>query len=142
MIIYTDMVADLYHYGHAKYIENIYNSLVKNTNNLLYVGIHNDIDVQIYKRKPILTMDERIRVLESNKYINKIIANAPVIINKEYALEHKIDVLCIPNNRTLEEINSWYKTLINMGTKVEKFQYTTEISTSDIIKKIKNRKDL
>ena len=39
MIIYTDMVADLYHYGHSKYLENIYNKLIKNTNNSLYVGI-------------------------------------------------------------------------------------------------------
>ena len=52
MIIYTDMVADLYHYGHAKYLENIYNKLIKNTNNLFYIGIHNDLDVQSYKRRP------------------------------------------------------------------------------------------
>ena len=87
-------------------------------------------------------MNERIKVLESNKYINKIIANAPVILNKEYALEHKIDVLCIPNNRTNEEIANWYKTLIDMGIRVKKFPYTNEISTSNIIKKIKERNDL
>jgi len=142
MIIYTDMVADLYHYGHANYIENIHNKLIKDTNNLFYVGIHNDFDVQCYKRKPILTMHERIKVLQSNKFINKIIPDAPVYLTKEYALEHNINVLCIPDNRTIDEINEWYKPIIDIGIKVIKFPYTKEISTSNIIKKIKNRTDL
>ena len=142
MIIYTDMVADLYHYGHANYIENIYNKLIKDTNNVFYVGIHNDSDVQCYKRKPILTMQERIKVLQSNKFINKIIPDAPVYLTKEYALKHNINVLCIPDNRTIGEINEWYKPIIDMGINVIKFPYTNAISTSNIIKKIKNRTDL
>lgn len=142
MIIYTDMVADLYHYGHANYIESIYNKLIKDTNNLLYVGIHNDSAVESYKRKPILTMPERIKVLQSNKFIDKIIPNAPLYLTKEYLLEHNINVLCIPDNRTIDEINEWYKPAIDIGINIVKFPYTNEISTSSIITKIRNRTDL
>ena len=142
MIIYTDMVADLYHYGHANYIENIYNKLIKNTSNLLYVGIHNDSDVESYKRRPVLNMDERIKVLQSNKFITKIIPNAPLFLTKEYILEQNINVLCIPDNRKENEVLEWYKTIIDMNIKIEKFPYTNEISTSDIISKIKNRTDI
>ena len=53
-IIYLDMVADLLHFGHLNYLTQIYDKLVKKTDNKLYVGIHNDNDVQTYKRKPIL----------------------------------------------------------------------------------------
>lgn len=142
MIIYTDMVADLYHYGHSRYLENIYNKLIENTNNKLYVGIHNDIDVQSYKRKPVLNMYQRSQVLKSNKYIDKLILDAPLIPSEEYIKNHDISVLCIPDNRTTEEINEWYKNIINKGIKIEKIKYTEEISTSEIIKKIKNREDL
>ena len=33
MIIYTDMVADLCHFGHLHFLEQIYNKFIKNTNN-------------------------------------------------------------------------------------------------------------
>lgn len=120
MIIYTDMVADLYHYGHLKYLENIDEKLIKNTNNELYVGIHNDIAVESYKRKPVLNMYQRSEVLKSNKYINKLILDAQLIPSEEYIKKHDISVLCIPNNRT-KEINEWYKNIINKGIKIEKF---------------------
>ena len=93
-IIYIDMVADMLH---------------KNTNNKLYLGIHNDIDVQVYKRKPILTMNERINILSYFPLIDKIIPNAPINVDEEYIKLHKIDFICMPNNRTDEEIKLMYE---------------------------------
>ena len=68
MIIYTDMVADLCHFGHLHFLEQIYNKFIKNTNNKLFVGIHNDETVASYKRLPILNMEERIKTLSFYKY--------------------------------------------------------------------------
>ena len=82
MILYCDMVADLFHYGHLNFLKQIHN--LKNEGDEFYVGIHNDVDVRVYKRRPVLTMDERMRVLEGIKYIDKIIPNAPVTLTKEY----------------------------------------------------------
>lgn len=141
-IIYTDMVADLLHHGHLNYLTQIHERLVKNTNNKFYVGIHNNIDIQIYKRHPVLTMEERIKILNYFPLIDKIISNAPVSLNEEYIKSHKINILCIPNNRTEEEIKLMYQIPIKLGIKIEKFNYCQEISTSDIIKRIKNRDDL
>jgi len=141
-IIYTDMVADLLHFGHLKYLTNIYNSFVKNTNNKLYVGIHNDQDVLSYKRKPILSMKERIKILEYFPFIDKLIPNAPVTITEEYINLHNINVLCVPKNRTSQELELMYKIPIQLGVKIKYFEYCKEISTSDIIQRIKNRDDL
>jgi cytidyltransferase-like protein len=105
MILYADMVADLYHYGHLEFIKNIY--LHKKEGDLVYIGIHNDVDVESYKRIPVLTMEERIKILESCKYIDKIIPNAPLKVTKEYIDLHKINYIFIPNNRTEDEINEW-----------------------------------
>ena len=140
MIIYTDMVADLFHYGHYNYIKQI-NDTYKKEGDLLYIGIHNDIDPQIYKRKPILTMEERIKVLECCKYVDKIIPNAPVVVDMDYIKKNNIDILVMPDNRTEEEIKLMYKepNRLNM---IRKVPYTHSISTSDIIKRIKNRIDL
>ena len=141
-IIYTDMVADLLHYAHLQYLEQIYNRLIKNTNNKLYVGIHNNQDVQVYKRNPVLTMEERIKVLEYFPLIDKIIPDAPVTINEEYINLHQINTLCVPDNRTQEELELMYKIPIELGIKIEYFNYCKEMSTSKILKRIKERDDL
>jgi|TARA_B100001057_G_scaffold408883_1_gene423299 cytidyltransferase-like protein len=140
-IVYTDMVADLFHYGHVNYLKQIHDKYIKNTDNKLYVGIHHNDDVKIYKRIPILNMQERIKVISCCKYIDCIIPYAPLVVDKDYIKKHKLDIICIPNNRTEQEINSWYK-YPKDNNMIQTFNYTSEISTSDIIKKIKNRTDL
>ncbi len=141
MIVYTDMVADLCHYGHIKWIQTIYNKLIKNTDNKLYVGIHDDETVMTYKRKPIMTQEERIKSISYIKLIDKIIPNAPLYISKEYIDKHNISIVCIPSNRTQEEINLMcnipYK--LNM---IHYFDYDNTISTTQIINRIKQRTDL
>ena len=141
-IIYTDMVADLLHFGHLQYLEQIYNRLIKNTNNKLYVGIHNNQDVQVYKRNPVLTMEERIKVLEYFPLIDKIIPNAPVTLTEEYIKLHQINTLCVPDNRSPKELELMYKIPIELGVKIEYFKYCEKMSTSKIIERIKERDDL
>jgi len=139
MIFYTDMVADMFHYGHSEYLRRIYE--LKKDGDKLYVGIHNDETVKSYKRLPVFTMDERIKVISSCKYVDKIIPDAPLSITKEYIDLHKINQIFIPNNRTIEEIKIMVKIPYEMGI-VKEIPYTPEISTTDIIKRIKSRTDL
>lgn len=141
MIIYTDMVADLYHYGHMRWLNNIYNKFIKNTNNKLFVGVHNDKTAHSYKRFPIMTMEERIETLSYNPYIDKIIPNAPINISKDYINKYKLDIICIPNNRTDEEIKYMYNIPFKLKM-IHKLDYTNTISTTEIIQRIKNRIDL
>jgi glycerol-3-phosphate cytidylyltransferase-like family protein len=103
------------------------------------MGIHNDETVESYKRKPILTMDERIKVLEGCKYIDKIIPNAPLNISDEFIKLHQIDVLFIPNNRTEKDMQLMYSAITDKSTlKIITIEYTYEISTTAIINRIKN----
>ena len=133
MIYYCDGVCDLFHYGHLNFIKSIYD--LKNVEDKIYLGIHNDSTVESYKRKPILTMDERIKVLHGVKYIDKIIPNSPLSITKDYIELHNIDIICVPNNRTEKEL----KLMLTYpySKKMIKFiEYTSTISTSDIINRI------
>jgi cytidyltransferase-like protein len=134
-IHYADMCADLLHYGHIEFLKQIF--MCKEEGDLIYIGVHSDETIQSYKRTPIFTMKERIRVLESVKYIDKIVPNAPLRITKEFLEEHAIDRVYIPNNRTKEEIQEWleYPNQCNM---IRILTYTPEISTTDIIARIRN----
>jgi len=133
MILYTDMVADLFHYGHVEYLKNI--AAQKKEGDLLYVGIHDDETVASYKRIPVMTMDERIRVVEACKYVDKVISAAPLFITEEYLQLHKIDYVFIPDNRTPAEIQQMVAIPYKFGI-VKTIPYTTTISTTDIIKRL------
>ncbi len=135
MILYLDMVADLLHYGHINFIKCIYTNYKLN-NDKIYVGIHNDETVESYKRKPILTMEERIKVLEGCKYIDMIIPNAPLKITEEYIKLHNINKIFIPNNRTVED-NILMLSNVNTLVDIITIEYTNKISTTEIINRIK-----
>ena len=130
-IVYTDMVGDLFHYGHINALKQS-----KSFGDYLIVGVHNDETVQSYKRKPIMSMEQRIKVIEGCKYVDKVISNAPLTITKEYLQKHNIDVVSITDTRPDEQNKQFYGEIID---KVTKFKYTRTISTSNIINNIKQR---
>ena len=48
------------------------------------MGILNNESVKLYKRDPVLSMEERINVLSFFNLVDKIIPNAPLTVDNEY----------------------------------------------------------
>jgi len=129
-IIYIDMCADLFHAGHVNALKQC-----KEMGDILIVGIHSDKTIKSYKRDPIINMNDRIKVVESCKYVDMVISNAPLNITNEFINKYNIDIVCIPDNRTNEEKKMMFS--INED-KLKTITYTLHISTTDIINRIKN----
>jgi cytidyltransferase-like protein len=135
MIIYIDGIFDLFHVGHLKsfkYIKNHY------TECFLLVGVISDSDATDYKRKPIISEQQRYNIVKSIRYVDDIIFPAPLIINNEFILNYKIDKVvhgfsCEEDKKKQE---SFFKDIIN---NFEEIPYNSEISTTDIIDEIKKR---
>ena len=134
MAIYIDMVADLFHVGHLRAIKYVKDNICRD-NEKLIVGIISDKDTESYKRIPIIREDYRAEILSGIKYVDKVIPNSPLILSNEFVKEYNIQKICIPENRSDDEINDWYK-FIDKEI-ILKIPYTTEISTTLIIDKIK-----
>ena len=136
MIVFTDGVFDLFHYGHINLFVNC-----RKFGDKLYVGVVSD-ECVLYKRQTILDLDERYKLVESCKYVDKVIKNSPSPLTKEFLIENKIDLVIRGNdNLEIEYINKWYKIPYDMG--ILKFvSYTRTISTTNIIKRIENNLDL
>jgi cytidyltransferase-like protein len=80
-VAYTDMCADLCHYGHFNYLDLVYEqclSLANGDDIRLIVGIHDDETIVSYKRTPIMTVDERCRMIKYHKRVDQVIPNAPL----------------------------------------------------------------
>jgi cytidyltransferase-like protein len=132
--IYVDMVADLFHYGHVNLLKRL-----KNDNTYIIVGINSDEDVTTYKRKPIMTTEERTKVVESCKYVDEVIPDAPLCITNEIIDNYKIDLVVHAHKKEDDSIyRKFYKIPIERGI-FKRMDYTESISTTDIINRIIKR---
>jgi choline-phosphate cytidylyltransferase len=135
-IIYTDGIFDLFHRGHLEYIK-----CCKETfeDAFLIVGIVNDKDATGYKRPPIYCENDRYEIINNIKYVDKIVKDAPLIIDEKFMNEHQIDYVIhsFANEADAEKQQEFFKVPI-MLNKFMKIKYYSSISTTDIIKKIKD----
>ena len=130
--VYVDMVADLFHYGHANFLKQ-----ATQLGDHLIVGIHSDEVVKEYKRSPVMTMEERVETVSSCRYVDEVVANAPLVIDEEWLNAHRIDLVVHGDDFSEELEQLCYKVPIDLGI-FRLVSYTTQISTTEIIQRIKN----
>ena len=128
--VYVDMVADLFHYGHANFLRQ-----AKQFGDHLIVGIHSDEVVKEYKRTPILTMRERVDTVSSCRYVDEVISDAPLVVDLKWLNTHRIDLVVHGDDFSEHMKQLCYKVPIDLGI-LRLVSYTARISTTEIIKRI------
>ncbi len=128
------MVADLFHYGHMNFLKQ-----AKSHGDFLLVGVHADDDVMVYKRRPIMTMAERVASVEHCKHVDEVVPNAPIEINREWIEKHNIDLVMHGDDFSSELEQLCYKAPMEMGI-YRTIGYSEGISTTDLIARIKAAK--
>ena len=126
------MTADLFHFGHVNFLKQ-----ASEIGDYLIAGIHSDETVQNYKRSPIMTMEERISVVASCRYVDEVIPDAPLIIDLKWIKKHNIHLVVHGDDFSEDLLQLCYKIPIEMGI-FEKVPYTPGISTTDILNRLKN----
>ncbi len=130
--LYASMVCDLFHYGHVNFLKK-----ARNLGTHLVVGLISDEVAATYKRQPILSQEERKKVISSCKYVDEIICDAPLAPTKEFLALHNIDFVVHGDDFDEEKMYTYFSDPINMNI-MRIIPYTKGISTSEIIKRIKN----
>ena len=128
--VYVDMVADLFHYGHANFLRQ-----AKQFGDHLIVGIHSDEVVKEYKRTPILNMKERVDTVSSCRYVDEVISDAPLVIDLKWLNTHRIDLVVHGDDFSEHMKQLCYKVPIDLGI-LRLVSYTSRISTTEIIQRI------
>jgi|TARA_B100001750_G_scaffold25562_1_gene17012 cytidyltransferase-like protein len=126
------MTADLFHFGHVNFLKQ-----ASEIGDYLIAGIHSDETVQNYKRSPIMTMEERISVVASCRYVDEVIPDAPLIIDLKWIKKHNIHLVVHGDDFSEDLLQLCYKIPIEMGI-FKKVPYTPGISTTDITNRLKN----
>jgi glycerol-3-phosphate cytidylyltransferase len=134
--IYVIGAFDLFHFGHVKLLKR-----AKELGDQLIVAINGDDLVASYKRKPFYPENERLEIVKSCKYVDDaFIINE--FDNKKYLLQYKIDVIVHGSDWTgsdyLNQIRVTAEFLRENHIVIEYLPYTSGVSTSDLINRIKN----
>lgn len=131
---YTDGVYDLFHVGHLNMIQT-----AKKYCEYLIVGVHGDDVVAGYKgRKPIINENDRKRIIESIKGVDRAEINRFRDKLKLWELYH-FDVIFMGDDwKGTERWNHFEKVLAEINVDVVYVPYTKGISTTDIREKIMN----
>jgi glycerol-3-phosphate cytidylyltransferase-like family protein len=100
------------------------------------VGVHADETVMAYKQRPILSMEERVASVEGCRYVDEVLPNAPLTIDRAWIERHNIDLVIHGDDFSSELEELCYKTPIEMGI-YRTVGYTSGISTTELITRIK-----
>ena len=131
--LYADIVGDLFHFGHARFLEQA-RALCER----LIVGVHNDADVARYKRQPVLTMAERILVVKACRYADEVIPDAPLSPSADFLDALGAEKAVHGDDLSPEMLDYHYAALRQAGRLVL-VPYTAAIATTDIIGRIRER---
>lgn len=135
---YTDGVYDLFHVGHLNMIQT-----AKEKCEYLIVGVHGDDVVKSYKyRRPIIPENERRRIIESVKGVDRAVINHFRDKRKLWEMYH-FDVIFIGDDwKGTERWNHFEQVLAEINVDVIYVPYTKGISTTEIRERILNEDSL
>ncbi|KAK8798245.1 hypothetical protein WA588_003330 [Blastocystis sp. NMH] len=131
--LYADGIFDLFHYGHARALEQAKKSF---PNTYLMVGCCNDELTHRMKGMTVMTDKERYESLRHCKWVDEVIPDAPWVVTKEFLDKHKIDFVChddIPYASAGS--NDVYADIKNMG-RFHATKRTEGVSTTELINRI------
>ena len=132
--VYVDMVGDLFHAGHVSLLRG-----ARRHGDWLIVGVLSDEIAASYKRRPIMTLAERVAVIESCRYVDEVIADAPDRVTENFLNEHAITTVVHGDDLSPEGAEIIYGPAVATG----RFNYverTGNISTTQLIQRVLDRR--
>lgn len=127
-------VFDMMHEGHME----LFKKMSKCGD--VIVGVIDDKTVASYKRKPVMSHEERCKAVMKAKFVDDIIPHCPLDTTREFMDMHEIDIVGI-GEEYFKPPYTYYKDCVDLNKYVIIPRYTG-ISTSDLIRRISNRQDL
>jgi len=137
-IVYTYGVFDLFHGGHIELLKE-----AKELGDKLVVGIFSDEVAESFKRKPIINLQERMKIVANSRYVDEVVSQDEFLPDKNL-LKIKPDILAKGEGAGWVEGKEipGDKTMKMLGGRIVMLKYHPGISTSQIIKICQERRNI
>ena len=117
--------------------QNLFKRIKSNCDKLI-VGIHNDDQVKTYKKCTIIKYEQRLEIVRSCRYVDEIYENADLVTTDEILDKLKANYV-IAGIENQNYIKKYYQVA---ESRLKLIERTSDICTSDIIKKIINTRNI
>jgi len=131
--VYADGIYDLFHFGHARSLEQA-KKLFPNT--YLIVGVCNDDLTHRLKGRTVMNDKERGESLRHCKWVDEVVEDAPWIVTADFIDKHKIDYVAHGQDIIVDENGDDIYEFVKARGQYKTIKRTDGISTSDIILRI------
>lgn len=122
---YTTGVFDMFHIGHLNILKH-----AKEHCDYLIVGVSTDDLVSYKNTKTIIPFEERIKIIESIKYVDAAVPQTNMDKIEAWK-EHTFDVMFVGSDwKGTEKWNQFEKDFRKLGTEIVYFPYTEGTSSS------------
>jgi ethanolamine-phosphate cytidylyltransferase len=130
--VYMDGCFDMMHYGHANALRQ-----ARGLGDELVVGVVSDEEIKANKGPPVMSMDERVVMVSSVKWVDEVITDAPYAINEEFMnklfVEHNIDYIIHGDDPCLLPDGSDAYALAKKAGRYKQIKRTEGVSSTDIV---------
>lgn len=130
--VYMDGCFDLMHYGHANALRQ-----AKALGDELVVGVVSDEEIKANKGPPVMSMDERVAMVRSVKWVDELIVGAPYEINEQFMnklfTEHRIDYIIHGDDPCLLPDGSDAYAHAKKAGRYKQIKRTEGVSSTDIV---------
>ncbi|KAI8974712.1 hypothetical protein BDB01DRAFT_806205 [Pilobolus umbonatus] len=131
--IYCDGIYDLFHFGHAKALEQAKKAF---PNVYLLVGVCSDFETHKRKGKTVMTDDERYEAVRHCKWVDEVVPDAPWIVDQTFLDMHKIDYVAHDAEPYQSKEHGDVYAFVKDQGRFLPTERTEGISTSDLITRI------
>lgn len=130
-IIYTKIVADLFHVGHVNFLRE-----ARSRGDKLVVHVVDDHRVTKYKGKPVMSQSERIAVVSSCRYVDEVLENGPKVITKSFMAKNGYAAYAFGYSNESEKAAKFKDCSDLPQEMIEIIDYTAQISSSELKRRV------
>lgn len=126
--LWCDGCFDLCHFGHFNFMRQ-----AAELTDELYVGVHNDAEVELNKARPVFTLQERMELVSSCKWVTKAVPDAPYTTQVDWVDRYNCDAVVHGDDIVLNSdgVDTYYQ--VKQSNRFVTVPRTKAISTTNLI---------
>ena len=133
--VYVDMVGDLFHAGHVAFLRE-----ARRHGDRLVVGVLSDATAASYKRRPVMTLAERVAVIAACRYVDEVVEDAPFAVTADFLRAHAITTVVHGDDLSMEQAEAIYGPAVASGRLVL-VRRSGNLSTTELIRRVRESID-
>jgi cytidyltransferase-like protein len=131
--VYAPGICDLFHPGHVEFFRR-----ARALGDRVIAGIPSDENTASYKPRPIMTLEERVSVVSACRYVDRVIADPPMIVSAAFLDEIGAAFACHGDDISELERERSFPGLLAAG-RLKIVPYTRTISSREIVERVARR---